>query len=78
MRSYYWKRKELDYDDKRGEARLKSSNKFASLPIQLQLVPSSEEESLNKALENASAGIAEDIYVHCGLRRQEKWMPLNH
>ena len=60
--SYYWKREELGYEDMRGEARLKSSNKSASLSIQLQLVSSSE-EILNEALENSSADIAEDMRI---------------
>ena len=60
---YYWKREELDYQDKRGEARLQNSNKFASLSIKLQLIPPKDDSGENEALENASGDIAEKMFI---------------
>ena len=60
---YYWKREELDYKDKKGEARLQNSNKFATLSIKLQLIPPNDDSGDNEALENASGDIAEKMFI---------------
>ena len=59
--NYYWKREELDYEDKKGDARLKASSKFAALSIQLQLIPPTETSEENEILEDSTIEIAENI-----------------
>ena len=60
---YCWKREELDYQDKKREARLQNSNKFATLSIKLQLIPPNDDSGDNEALENASGDIAETMFI---------------
>ncbi len=59
--NYFWKREELDYVDRKGEARLKSSTKFASLSIKLQLIPPTETPEENEVLEDLTIKIAKNF-----------------
>ena len=61
--NYYWKREELDYEDQRGDARLKVSTKFATLSITMQLIPPTQMPEDNEALEESTIEIAEAIAV---------------
>ena len=67
--NYYWKREELDYEDKRGEARLKASTKFATLSIKMQLIPPTEtSEENNEAMEESTIEIVENIAAVTGMK----------
>ena len=50
--SYYWKREEIDCADRRKDARLKSSLKFATLSIKMVFIPPIELPEDNEALED--------------------------
>ncbi len=51
----------MDYVDKKGETRLKSSAKFAALSINLQLIPPTETPEENEILEDLTIEIAENF-----------------
>ena len=61
--NYYWKREELNYEDQRGDARLKVCTKFATLSISMQLIPPVPSTEDNEALEDSTTEIAENMAV---------------
>ena len=58
--NYYWKREELNYEDQRGDARLKECTKFVRYLSQWSALTQEYE-----ALEDSKIEIAENIASDC-------------